>query len=121
MPPEVILGAGTIDRRADLYGLGCVAFWLLTGELLFHAKGPAEMLKAHASAPPDAPSARTELVIPEGLDALIVSCLAKDPADRPESAAALATALQALGIEGAWTAGRRHAWWQLHVPRSATA
>src|SRR5207249_4257263 len=85
MAPEQALGRSDLDGRVDIYALGCVAYWLLTGQLVFDAETPMALLLHHASTPPTPPSARTELSIPAALDQLILSCLAKDPAERPQS------------------------------------
>ena len=77
--PEQALGESTLDGRADIYATGCVAYWLLTGELVFTADTPLALLMHHAHTAPTPPSARTELPIPAALDQLVLSCLAKDP------------------------------------------
>src|SRR5687768_16860488 len=86
MAPEVILGDSDIDRRADVYSLGCVAYFLLTGELVFEADTSMKMLMQHLHAQPVAPSQRTELPVPRELDELILACLQKDPKLRPQDA-----------------------------------
>jgi serine/threonine-protein kinase len=109
MAPEMTRG-DTVDGRADIYAVGCVAYFLLTGELVFQADNAYQMIARHLSAAPVAPSVRGNVGLPPGLDALILRCLAKDPAERP-SAAALALALWA--IEGApWTEDDAGAWWR---------
>ena len=75
-----------VDRRADVYALGCVAYYLLTGQLVFEADTPMKMLMQHVQARPVPPSQRTELPIPRELDALVLSCLEKDPNKRPQNA-----------------------------------
>jgi serine/threonine-protein kinase len=94
--PEAITGEGAIDHRADLYALGCVAYWLLTGQLVFSADSHTAMLVEHATAVPVAPSRRAEFEIPPELDALILACLEKKPSDRPGSAKALAGRLREI-------------------------
>lgn len=119
MPPEMAIGE-EIDGRADIYSLGCVAFWLLTGEWVFHGKTAYALAVAHAHETPAAPS---ELVpdIPEELDAVILACLAKSPADRPQSAEELYRRLGTIGAAGAtagrgqsWSSEQARAWWQRH-------
>ena len=114
MAPEQALGRSDLDGRVDIYALGCVACWLLTGELVFSADTPMALLVQHAQAPPVPLSARTELRIPAQLDALVLSCLAKDPADRPQTAKDLLRRLTEIDGSGAWTPNRARDWWQQH-------
>ena len=83
-------GGGTrradVDARADLYALGCVAYVLLTGTLVFPDPNPVELTLKHVTGVPDPPSLRTELPIPSDLERIILQCLEKNPADRPASA-----------------------------------
>ena len=114
--PEQALGGVDVDARADIYSAGCVVYWLLTGELVFRADTPMQLLLAHAQAPPEPPSARTELPIPPDLDALVLSCLAKDRERRPESPRELLERLEAVVLRQAWTDARAREWWKTHLP-----
>ena len=80
-----------------------------------------KMLLAHAHAAPDPPSARTEMPIPADLEALILSCLAKDREARPRSARDLLHRLDAISFRQPWTDLEAHEWWKLHMPRESTA
>src|SRR4051794_13641022 len=115
--PEQAIGAA-VDGRADIYATGCVAYWLLTGQLVFTADTPMRMLLHHAHTQPVPPSARTELPIPPALEELVLSCLAKDPADRPQSARELSFRLAQLEDGNAWTEDRAREWWGAHQPSS---
>ena len=108
--PEQAMGAD-LDGRADIYATGCVAYWLLTGQFVFTAETPMGLLMQHAQASPAPPSARTHQSIPAALDDLVLSCLAKDPAKRPQSAKELSLRLAALEGAGAWTQDRAREWW----------
>ncbi|MGD8396983.1 MAG: serine/threonine-protein kinase [Candidatus Eiseniibacteriota bacterium] len=120
MPPEMIQGAEVIDARADLYALGCVAYWLVTGELVFEGNSPMAILVQHVNEPPPPPSSRTELEIPAALDRLVLDCLAKRPGDRPASARAVAVRLRAVGAElEPWSEERAARWWATHLPALA--
>jgi eukaryotic-like serine/threonine-protein kinase len=112
--PEQALGGSGLDGRADIYATGCVAYWLLTGELVFTAETAMGLVLHHAQTPPTAPSTRTDLPIPAALDQLILSCLAKDPAHRPQSARALARCLDEVELPAVWTEDRARAWWAEH-------
>jgi serine/threonine-protein kinase len=118
MAPEQILGM-KLDGRADIYALGCVAWWLLAGNEVFSRDdGEARILHKHIYDP--APSLRSVVRgwIPKELDDVIRSCLAKEVEDRPASARALAEMLRGIEIpdEHAWTAGRAAAWWTKYEP-----
>ena len=79
MAPEVVLGTQPTDHRVDIYSLGCVAYWLVTGKLVFEGPGAVKVMADHVHTPPPPPSSRSELPIPPELDALILECLEKDP------------------------------------------
>jgi serine/threonine-protein kinase len=116
MAPEIITGEADVDSRADVYALGCVAYYLLTGALVFEAETPMKMLLQHAHAKPVPPSQRTELPIPRELDELVLACLAKDPDDRPQSAEELfRMAVGCQACEG-WNQVSARAWWKTHLP-----
>ena len=115
MAPEIALAEDTIDRRADIYALGCIAYFLLTGTTVFQEENPTRMALLHVQQPPDPPSLRTPAPIPAPLEQLVMECLAKKPADRPASMAAVAQRLAACGVEP-WSAADAEAWWQSHQP-----
>ncbi len=111
MAPEQALGEDRVDARSDLYAVGCVAYWLLTGTLVFEGATPLETIVMHVHAQPDLPSRRTDLPIPPQLEALVLTCLAKDPAARPATADELGARLAAVPLERPWTAERAREWW----------
>ena len=115
MAPEQALGTD-LDGRADIYATGCLAYWLLTGQFVFTAATPMGLLLQHAQTPPAPPSSRTELPIPPALDDLVLSCLAKDPAKRPQSARELSLRLAEVEGASAWTQDRARDWWVTHQP-----
>jgi serine/threonine-protein kinase len=116
MAPEQALGDATLDGRADIYATGCVGYWLLTGQLVFEAPTPMGLLMHHAQTAPVPPSARTELPIPDALDRLILSCLEKDRALRPQTARELSRRLGEIDGAGAWTEEMARDWWGRHLP-----
>jgi serine/threonine protein kinase len=121
MPPEVAEGHPTIDARSDVYSLGCVAFWLLTGRLVFEADSAVRMLMDHVGKEPDPPSRRGPAPLPRLLDEAVLACLRKKPADRPQDARQLAALLRRLHFEQPWTDERADAWWHEHpLPAPAT-
>jgi eukaryotic-like serine/threonine-protein kinase len=118
MAPEQAMGSGGgLDGRADIYAIGCVAYWLLTGQFVFTADSAVGLIVQHASVAPQPPSARTSQVIPRALDELVLSCLAKDPTDRPQSARELSRRLAEVDGADRWTQERAQAWWSAHLQR----
>jgi serine/threonine-protein kinase len=114
--PEQVLGGNDIDGRADIYSTGCVAYWLLTGQLVFTADTAMKTLLAHAHDMPEPPSVKTTQVIPADLDRLVLSCLAKDREHRPRSARDLLQRLDAILLDEPWTEQRARQWWKAHLP-----
>lgn len=115
MAPEMITNGSQVDHRADIYCLGCVGYWLLTGRMVFEAAGAMQLLMQHVQAPPVAPSKRGELAVPSGLEQVILDCLAKAPRDRPQSAGELSRRLEAA-LPDQWTGEDATRWWQRHRP-----
>jgi serine/threonine-protein kinase len=116
MAPEIILGESDVDSRADVYALGCVAYYLLTGRLVFEADTSMKMLMQHVQARPAPPSERTELPIPAQLDQLVLACLEKDPDQRPQSARELFALAQDCKSCETWTQHSAKTWWETHLP-----
>ncbi len=114
MAPEIAMGS-RIDGRADIYGLGCVGYWLLTGQPVFEGDTPLSIVLQHVKEQPVPPSMRTEIDLPESLDRVILSCLEKDPANRPQAAGELENRLAACRLEQAWSPERAEEWWRLHI------
>jgi serine/threonine protein kinase len=112
------MGERDLDHRVDIYALGCVGYWLLSGRTVFDGDTPVKMMLEHVRKPPAPPSARSELPIPPDLDALILACLAKRPEDRPADALELARRLEGCDVGEPWTSERAHAWWQTHAPET---
>ena len=121
MAPEVVLGVAETDHRVDLYALGCVGYWLLTGKLIFEGRNVVEVMLHHTHTPPPKLSTRSELPIPGPLEDLIMECLEKDPARRPASAETVSIRLDAVSLESAWTVERAERWWAMHRPLPADA
>jgi serine/threonine-protein kinase len=109
MAPEVALGEA-VDHRADIYALGCVAFYLLTGRLVFEAASMFQMVVKHLESVPDAPSEYSPSPIPPALDAAVLACLAKDPKERVQSALELSRMLAAIET-APWGEEEAARWW----------
>jgi serine/threonine-protein kinase len=111
MAPESALGAD-VDGRADLYALGCVAYYLLTAQQVFDAVTPVQMIARHLTSEPIPPSRRTSQPIPRRLEEIVLSCLAKKPEDRPPTAEVLAEQLDGVQVER-WSGAHAMEWWKL--------
>jgi hypothetical protein len=110
--PESAEGGDTeVDARSDIYSLGCVAYWLLTGSTVFEASSPMLMLVQHLHTEPAPPSAAAPGDVPLAMDELILSCLQKRAADRPASADEVAERLRGIRFDCPWSAERARAWW----------
>ena len=114
MAPEMALGEA-VDGRADIYALGCVAYYLLTGQLVFDADTSIQMIARHLQSEPRPPSQRTSNQIPADLEKIVLRCLAKIPADRPQSAAELARSLESVSVRG-WSDDEAAQWWSANPP-----
>ena len=116
MAPEIILNEGGVDQRADVYAVGCVAYYLLTGQLVFEAESPMKMFLQHVQEAPVPPSQRSELPIPREVDELVLACLEKDPAKRPQSAEQLLRMVRRCQSGASWNHDTARGWWQTHLP-----
>jgi serine/threonine-protein kinase len=114
MAPESLTSPESVDGRADLYALGAVGYWLLTGTHVFSGKTVLEVCAQHLHAPPVAPSARLGGAVAADLESLVLSCLAKRPDDRPANAHAFRESLRACAGAGLWSNARASAWWAAH-------
>jgi eukaryotic-like serine/threonine-protein kinase len=117
--PEIVRGDRVADHRVDIYTLGCVAYWLLTGRLVFQAPNAIQLMYQHANATPTPPSQLSEFEITPALDAVILACLAKFPEERPQSAAELSQRLAMAVPAPVWTEELAHRWWDRHHPEMA--
>jgi serine/threonine-protein kinase len=117
MAPEQVLGDRPVDPRTDIYTVGCVGYWLVTGKLVFEGATAMETMLHHARTPPVPPSQRTELDVSGDLEAILMACLRKDPVERPQSADALATMLADHPAAAAWTPELAKRWWDRHLPQ----
>ncbi|MEO8450503.1 MAG: serine/threonine-protein kinase [Gemmatimonadota bacterium] len=119
MPPEAIDGVALLDHRADIYALGCVAYWLLTGRPVFQGSSALSILVKHGREQPTPLSNTVEPVGPD-LERLVMRCLEKDPNDRPQDALTLEKELAACTVTAAWTPDEAVAWWAIHRPEAAS-
>jgi serine/threonine-protein kinase len=109
MSPEQLTDPNRVDARSDLYAVGALGYFLLTGVPPFSGRTVLEVCSHHLRTTPVAPSVRLGVAIPRELEALIMACLAKAPEDRPQSAAVLEAAL--VRFAAGWTQTCAQHWW----------
>ncbi len=112
--PEQVAGE-EIDGRADIYSLGCVAYWMLTGSYVFEGESALQTMVMHVRETPPAPSSRTDQPVPSALDRIVLACLEKDPARRPQTVDELAAMLADSDVGDPWTPDRAAGWWSDHL------
>ena len=111
MPPEAIKNPARSDPRSDIYSMGALAYFLLTGEYVFDADSVLDLYEKHLTTSPMRPSARTENPISAELETAILRCLEKDAGSRPQSVFELRELLLANPQAAAWDLQARVAWW----------
>jgi serine/threonine-protein kinase len=119
MAPEVALARPDLDGRLDIYSLGCVAYWLVTGKQVFEADTPMALALMHVKDEPVPPSRRTEMEIGAEVEKLIMGCLEKEPSKRPQSAQDLLARLEACPVSDPWDSRRAGDWWEKHLPETS--
>jgi serine/threonine protein kinase len=115
MSPEAIEHPATVDARSDLYSLGAVGYWLLSGKTLFDSDNVQELLKQQVNLVPPRVSERLGTLISPDLESVIVSCLSKVADQRPSSAVALDLALSKCRSAETWTAEDAEQWWNANL------
>jgi serine/threonine-protein kinase len=115
MAPEAITAPDGVDARADLYALGAVGYYLLTGEHVFTGRSLIEILSQHLHTAPVPPSERLRGPVPKDLEQLVMACLQKSPGDRPASARELQLALRACRDVRAWGEDDARGWFDTHA------
>ena len=118
MSPEMILGSPDVDRRADVYAIGCVAFYLLTGTHVFDGN-QMRVFMDHAHTEPPPPSRRLGTALPAEVDAFVLDCLRKNPGDRPLDARELLNRIKADHLDRGWSSAAAESWWQERLPALA--
>lgn len=112
MAPEAAYGHDGFGPPADVYGVGLVGYFLLTGETVFDGTTPLALALAHVSEPPVPPSLRASQSVPRALEALIMRCLSKKPVERFKDGAELLTAIDQCDVGAPWTARMAEEWWR---------
>ncbi|HOX58830.1 MAG TPA: serine/threonine protein kinase [Verrucomicrobiota bacterium] len=115
MSPEAVEKPETVDKQSDLYSLGAVGYWLLTGSTLFVRDTVEGLLARQVKETPPHPADRLGKPVSPDLAELLLRCLAKQPGERPPSAEALEQALAACASAGSWTLLNAEEWWREHM------
>ena len=111
LAPELITDATVFSPASDLYALGGVGYYLLTGRNVFEGESALEICAMHLHDEPVPPSQRISREIPSDLEAVVMACLAKQPGDRPQSAEKMSEMLSGCKGYGAWTQEKAQQWW----------
>ncbi len=114
MSPEAIQSPLTVDARSDLYGLGAVGYFLLTGHTVFEAENIVELCHKHIDETPISPSERLGVSMSQFLENALLSCLEKSRAKRPQTARDLAELLRGCPEASQWSSNDSDAWWRRH-------
>ncbi|MEO0529802.1 MAG: serine/threonine-protein kinase, partial [Planctomycetota bacterium] len=114
MSPEAIQQPGSVDARSDLYAVGAVGYYLLTGRTVFEAESMNTLLQKHLQETPEPPSAARGEKLPEELDDAILACLDKNRAKRPQTARDLVLRLDRVPITDGWNVEKADLWWNQH-------
>lgn len=115
MAPEALATPDQVDSRTDVYAIGAVGFFLLTGREVFPGKSCCDVFRRHLNEPPPRPSELSPRRISDDLEHLVVRCLAKDPPERPRDASELERLLAECVDADTWTAAQARAWWVRHA------
>ncbi len=117
MAPELLEGHTNINGQADIYALGCVAYYLLCGQQLFTGPGIEAIITGHLHKPPPPLRSRTDKPLPADLEVIIMECLNKDPQRRPTDALSLWHRLGTCSDATSWNDDLARAWWRRHRPQ----
>ena len=112
MAPEIISKPGAASPLSDIYALGAVGYFIITGRHVFEGESAVEICAAHLHDTPERPSVKAGRDVPEDLERILLQCLEKEPSARPASANDLRDALSACGDAGAWDASDAKSWWR---------
>jgi len=114
LAPEVAMGYANVDARADIYSLGCTAYWMLTGKAVFEGKTGMEVIVQHMNSHPKRPSEVLGQPLPEKLEDLLLACLVKEPGKRVQTVDEIVARLNEIQLPDPWTFERAAEWWESH-------
>ncbi|WP_145219663.1 serine/threonine protein kinase [Gimesia alba] len=121
LSPEGINHPDQVDARSDIYAFGAVGFYLLTGTTVFEGDSIIEICMKHSQEQPETPSKRLGKPVAEDLEQIIMKCLEKDPAKRPQTAAELVQSLSECQSDGKWTIQDASDWWRQKMEQKLNA
>ncbi len=116
MAPEQVAPGATIEHRADIYALGCVAYYAPTATQLFEGSLDTQPMFAHMTADPERPSSRIKKIVHPGIEAVILTCLEKASEDRYQTMGELSEAFAAVRLPVPWDDAKAVAWWEENAP-----
>jgi serine/threonine-protein kinase len=119
--PEAVTAPDSVSPSSDLYSLGAVGYFALTGQHVFQGRTLVEVCSHHLHTAPERPSQRLKVALPADLEAVVLDCLEKDPARRPTGARDLRQRLEACADFGGWTEEDARAWWEENGAATAPA
>ncbi len=117
--PEAITSPESVSPQSDLYSLGAVGYFALTGQNVFQGRTLVEVCSHHLHTKPEPPSSRSKEPVPADLEALVLDCLEKDPARRPAGAREVRRRLETCASFGGWTEADARAWWEENAAAAA--
>jgi tRNA A-37 threonylcarbamoyl transferase component Bud32 len=115
MPPEAIQSPDSVDSRSDIYSVGAVGYWLLTGRTMFDRTEVSALLESQLNQQPMKPADRLGTAASSDLQEFIMHCLAKNPDDRPQTAEACEKTLGECATAGQWTLKEAESWWRQNL------
>jgi serine/threonine protein kinase len=115
MSPEALRANERVDGRSDIYSIGAMAYYMISGTPVFEGGSPAEVGARHLRDDPEPPSTRVSTPVAADLERIILACLQKDPDRRPQTVESLAASLAACADAGSWGQDDASAWWAEHA------
>ena len=110
----------SVDARSDLYGLGAVGYFLLTGKTVFDASSVIDLCRKHVDEPPIPPSERLGKPVSSELENSLLACLEKSRSQRPQTSKDFADLLRKCPEYNQWTSDQAEAWWRKHERGQST-
>jgi serine/threonine protein kinase len=121
MSPEAIQTPDLVDARSDLYAVGAIGYFLITGKPVFESRSLVELCQQHVESLPESPSQRLGKAISTELESAILACLEKSRSKRPQTARDLASLLDRAPTARSWTLDDADAWWMRYERSKSTA